>query len=65
MIIMYVFVEDLDTFFVHKTDPNPDRLKIIKFNSIFSYGWSLKQGESERSVYVVIILPIEGGGRFM
>ncbi len=62
---MYVFVEDLDTFFVHKTDPNPDKLKMTKFNSIFSYGWSPKQGESERSVYVVIILPIEGGGRFM
>jgi hypothetical protein len=46
---MYVFVEDLDTFFVHKTDPNPDRLKIMKFNSIFSYGWS-QAGRIERSV---------------
>jgi hypothetical protein len=37
---MYVFVEDLDTFFVCKADPSPDRLNIMKFNSIFSYGCS-------------------------
>jgi hypothetical protein len=63
---MYVFVEDLDTFFVSKTDPNPDRLKIMKFNSIFSYGWSQAGRIRKKCLgYVVFILPIEGGGRFM
>ncbi len=28
-VIMYLFVEDLDTFFVQKTNPNSDRLKIM------------------------------------
>jgi hypothetical protein len=65
----YVFVEDLDTFFVHKTDPNPDRLKLIKLTAFFLMDgprW-FQAGRIRKTClgYVVFILPIEGGDRSM